>query len=361
MANKVKDTIVAEVQKAGYFSFSVDSTPDISHTDQLTLRYVSPEDRLPTERFLTFLELKDHSGESIADLVFNYITTELEINFRKCRGHSYDNAANMAGRYNGMKQKIIEKNKFAKFVPCAGHSLNLVDHSVDYCLDAVNFFGVVNEVYIFFSSSTKRWAVLKSHLKPHSKVPKYLSDNRWKVHAKATEAILENYNDITDALNYLHSDNNTKSDTRLRANNLLGKMEEFEFMFMLHFWNRIHRHFSRVNKILQSPNISLSGCADWHRSLFDILREQQAKNMLPNTEYRTARRIIRSKRQRNYENSSDPDALDELSSRDKFRIKSFIPILDALESNLGRRASVYDNVVKIFSFLADLTLLKVEL
>ncbi|GIY52224.1 hypothetical protein CEXT_677301 [Caerostris extrusa] len=39
---------------------------------------------------------------------------------------------------------------------------------------------------------------------------------------------------------------------------------------------------------------------------------------------------------------------------------SFITILDALESNLRRRASVYDDVVKIFSFLADLTLSKVE-
>ena len=99
-------------------------------------------------------------------------------------------------------------------------------------------------------------------MKPHSKVPKYLSDTRWEAHSKATEAILENYNDITHALNYLHSDNNTKGDTRLRANNLLDKMEEFEFVFMLHFWNRILRHFSRVNKILQSPNILLSSCAD---------------------------------------------------------------------------------------------------
>ncbi|GIY39142.1 zinc finger MYM-type protein 1 [Caerostris darwini] len=88
MENKVKDTIVTEVKKAGYFSFSVDSTPDISHTDQLTLiiRYVSPEDGLPTERFLTFLELKDHSGESIADTVFNYITTELKIDLKKMPG-----------------------------------------------------------------------------------------------------------------------------------------------------------------------------------------------------------------------------------------------------------------------------------
>ncbi|GIY36040.1 zinc finger MYM-type protein 1 [Caerostris darwini] len=47
MGNKVKDTIMAKVKKTGYLSFSVDST----HTDQLTLiiRYVSPEDGLPTE------------------------------------------------------------------------------------------------------------------------------------------------------------------------------------------------------------------------------------------------------------------------------------------------------------------------
>ncbi|GIX74214.1 zinc finger MYM-type protein 1 [Caerostris darwini] len=63
MTNKGKDTIMAEVKKAGYFSFSVDSTPDISHTNQLALiiRYASPEYGLPTERFLTFLELKDYS------------------------------------------------------------------------------------------------------------------------------------------------------------------------------------------------------------------------------------------------------------------------------------------------------------
>ena len=45
----------------------------------------------------------------MADLVYNYLTTELDINFRKCRGQSYDNAANMADRYKGMEQKIIEK------------------------------------------------------------------------------------------------------------------------------------------------------------------------------------------------------------------------------------------------------------
>ena len=37
IAKKVKGSIVADVKKAGYLSSSVDCTPNISHTDQLTL------------------------------------------------------------------------------------------------------------------------------------------------------------------------------------------------------------------------------------------------------------------------------------------------------------------------------------
>ena len=49
MAKKVKESIVADMKKAGYFSFSAGSTPFISHTGQLTLiiRYESPVNGLP--------------------------------------------------------------------------------------------------------------------------------------------------------------------------------------------------------------------------------------------------------------------------------------------------------------------------
>ena len=131
----------------------MDSTPDISHTDQLTLiiRYVSPVNGLPRERFITFLGLKDHSGVGMVDLAHKYLTTELQLDFNKCRGQSYDNAANMVGRYNGMQQTILERNEFAKFIPCAGHFLNLVSRSaVICCLHAVNCFLIFNEIYTFF-------------------------------------------------------------------------------------------------------------------------------------------------------------------------------------------------------------------
>ena len=38
-----------------------------------------------------------------------------------------------------------------------------------------------------------------------------------------------------------------------------------------------------------------------------------------------------------------PDALSELSLKDRFKINSFIPMLDALEANFKRRAIVYSS------------------
>ncbi|GBP27663.1 Toll-like receptor 4 [Eumeta japonica] len=43
-----------------------------------------------------------------------------------CRGQSYDNAANMAGHYNGVQALLKQKNNTADYVPCAAHSLNLI-------------------------------------------------------------------------------------------------------------------------------------------------------------------------------------------------------------------------------------------
>ena len=97
-----------------------------------------------------------------------------------------------------------------------------------------------------------------------------------------------------------------------------------------------------------------------YSSLVDFLSEirdefdefdQQAKATLPNINYRAVTR-----RQRNA-----PDALSELSSKERFKINSFIPMLDALEANLRRRANVYSDIAEMFLFLANLKATKVEI
>lgn len=84
------------------------------------------------------------------------------------------------------------------------------------------------------------------------------------------------------------------------------------------------------------------------RDLFDNF-EEQAKEKLPDVDYKKSRRS-----RKRHTGKDEDDALENLEPRDKFRIKAFIPVMDALESNLARRASVYNDAAKKCSFLTKL-------
>ena len=73
MAKSVIKIIVKKVQKSRHFSVTVDSTPDITHTDQLciTLRCVLPSG--PVERFVTFVSIKSHAGLGIAEVILTFL------------------------------------------------------------------------------------------------------------------------------------------------------------------------------------------------------------------------------------------------------------------------------------------------
>ena len=150
MAKKVKDVIVSEMEKSKYYSISVDSTPDMSHVDQLTftVRYVE-EHGTVCERFIQFVEIASHTGEEMANTVKSLLS-DLTVDLSDCRGLSTDNASNMSGQYSGLQQRLKEFNPLINFVPCAAHSLNLVGaRAAECCLEAVNYFGFLQVVYNF--------------------------------------------------------------------------------------------------------------------------------------------------------------------------------------------------------------------
>ena len=64
---EVKQVIINEIASAKYYSFSIDSTPDISHADQLTFRV--HEDGMPTKRFLKFEEIHSHTGLNLFNTI----------------------------------------------------------------------------------------------------------------------------------------------------------------------------------------------------------------------------------------------------------------------------------------------------
>ena len=150
MADEVKHAIITEIASAKYNSFSIDSTPDISHINQLTftVRCVH-EDGMLTERFLKFEEIHSHIGLSLFNTIIDALK-DFKLDLKDCRGQSYDNASNMSGKYSGVQARVLEENGKAIYIPCMAHSLNQSGVSAaesESCVNAVTFF-------VFISAST---------------------------------------------------------------------------------------------------------------------------------------------------------------------------------------------------------------
>ena len=242
----------------------------------------------------------------------------------------------MSGRYNGMQQKNLDKKQFAIYVPCAAHSLNLVGRSaVDCCQEAVNFFSTVQLVYNFFSASTWRWKILKDCIK-NENVLKSLSDTRWEAHALATSAMLKSFLEILQALDCVSEDQSQKGDSGREANIIFDKMQELEFVFMLHFWNDILQNFRRVSKVLQNEDANIKTCSTLYLSLADQLSisrgqfekyEVLAKEILLDVDYRAVK--TRKRVRKKMHNDGDSPELYP-NARDNFRISTYYAIIDVL-------------------------------
>jgi len=104
IASNVRKVVMAEMKDSKYYSMIVDSTPDCSHVDQLSLiiRYVPRKKYEAVERFIKFLPYVGHRATDMWDTVVVALTA-YDVNFQDCRGQSYDNASNTSGLYAGYK------------------------------------------------------------------------------------------------------------------------------------------------------------------------------------------------------------------------------------------------------------------
>lgn len=241
IAREVRAIIAHKIRQSKYFSLIVDSTPDVAHLDQLTIiiRYVE-EIGVATERFLTFLENVGHKGSEMEVAVLDFLKNN-DVLILDCRGQSYDNAKNMTGKYKGLQTRIRLLNPLAVFIPCGCHSLNLcVEHAAGSTSEVIRFFMFLQNVYVFFSASTKRWQIMLGHLKkdleirkennPQERllVPKRLSDTRWSAKADATRALVSGYSSFGSALKQIYLDPDEK-----KVRNSLNYYKKFLFRFGL--------------------------------------------------------------------------------------------------------------------------------
>ncbi|CAK1592716.1 unnamed protein product [Parnassius mnemosyne] len=308
MGEKVLACIISELKKAKYYSFSVDSTPDITHLDQLTftVRYVT--DQGPIERFLMFVPIEGHNAEYLTEVVVKFFKDN-DIDINDCRGQSYDNASNMSGRYSGLQTRIREINKNEK------------------------------------------------------KVVKSLSATRWSARADAIIALFTGHTDITKALDDLSKDDTQSNETRLEAKTILKQITKFENVFINVVWHEILTRINDTSKNLQKENMDLYIACSLLNSLelylldirdkFDEILEK-AKSFTDicesesTSEPRNRRRSVKLTR---FEGESEHT---QFTGDEKLKIEIFYPIIDSLCSNLKTRKTAYETVNDNFKFFTAL-------
>ena len=92
-----------------YYVVSVDTTPDLCHSDQLTfnLRYVSKKCKV-FKRFVKFMKILGHGAEYLSTVILKTFA-DLGFAIDDCRGQTYDKASIMAEAYSGLQKTYSRK------------------------------------------------------------------------------------------------------------------------------------------------------------------------------------------------------------------------------------------------------------
>ncbi len=345
MASKIRTTILNEVKLRKYYSIVVDSTPDISHIDQLSLiiRYVR-ENGKPVERFVRFFPNVGHKAQSMSTVILDALT-EYGLDLKYCRGQSYDNASNMSGCYGGLQALIREGNALAIYVPCSAHSLNLVGtNSVESINEVYQYFEYLQDLFTLFAGSTHRWQILRSILKPGQKVPKRVEGTRWYSRHDANANFCDGWTEIMKALENIENDKSQKNEVRCKAKGLRKRLITFESVFMMLFWNTLLERFYKTNLTLQEVDIDLGIVTDLYQSLVDFSITLRTDEMFEEF-IGKARNLTREE----YEYDSKRRVT--MSGKENLKREVYFAALDRIRMELEKRMAAYKELFKRFNFL----------
>jgi len=365
MAVAIKTKIIHLIKSAKYYTIIMDTTPDISRQEQLSIviRIVNMEfenemcDPQINEFFMDFINIESTTGFNLANVLIEQLQ-HYDIDLQNCRGQAYDNGRNMIGQYKGVQSRILNQNPRAFFTPCAAHNLNLlIKDAANSSTIALLFFGTVERIYSIFSSSTQRWDILKKHC--NLLTVKKWAETRWESRLESVKSIRFQFKQLTDALKELF---NTTTDGMFKSESqsLLKSISCYEFILSTVIWYDILLKTNIVSKSLQGIETDISLSENLLKGLMDFFEEyrengfEKAKleaNILAKSvevpQIFKLSRLRKKARMFNYE-SEDNSAAD---GETIFRTTFFIIIIDQALSSLNLRFNQFKIYNEKFGFL----------
>ena len=131
---------------------------------------------------------------------------------------TYDSTASMSGKFNGAQQKLSELlERKIPYTKCTPHGVNLVvEHGCKASPLIGKVFTVLEQIFVFFTNSTKRHYQLKEKSKEVENYLKLrnLSKTRWTAQPVSVEAVWRGLGAILAALDEIKGSGDRESKTK---------------------------------------------------------------------------------------------------------------------------------------------------
>jgi len=203
------------------------------------------------ERLLGLQHVERCTAAALKEGLVNMLDSH-KLPISRLRGQGYDGASNMRGEFNGVQKLIRDENPYALYVHCFAHQLQLVVVTVATSTPAIaDFFNYVSLIVNTVGASCMRKdALLAKH---HDVLLEKLEsgeintgkglnqecslarpgDTRWGSHLKTLPRILVMWEAVIDILEIVRKDY-VKPTSNGGSFGLIGKMESFDFVFIMH-------------------------------------------------------------------------------------------------------------------------------
>ena len=216
----------------------------------MVCRFVNEEGKM-MERLLRLQHVESCTAAALKEALVKMLNSH-KLPISRLRGQGYDGASNMRGEFNGVQKLIRDENPYAFYVHCFAHQLQLVVVTVATSTTAIaDFFNYVPLIVNTVGASCMRKdALLAKH---HDVLLEKLEsgeiitgkglnqecslarpgDTRWGSHLKTLLRILVMWEAVIDILEIVKKDS-VKPGNNGGAFGLIGKMERFDFVFIMH-------------------------------------------------------------------------------------------------------------------------------
>ena len=216
----------------------------------MVCRFVNDEGKV-METLLGLQHVESYTTAALKEALVKMLNSH-KLPISRLRGQGYDGASNMRGEFNGLQKLIRDENPYAFYVHCFAHQLQLVVVIVATSTPAIaDFFNYVPLIVNTVGASCMRKdALLAKH---HDVLLEKLEsgeiitgkglnqecslarpgDTRWGSHLKTLLRILVMWEAVIYILEIVKKDF-VKPENNGGAFGLIGKMERFDFVFIMH-------------------------------------------------------------------------------------------------------------------------------